>query len=128
MIITAIADAFFIQHPRRKSWSIVIARASFNARSSPTAEIRSIAETICTKVDDQRFGNLDVEWLVTDDQIVAVALLTEQDLQSLGPTFARAWPVEDAAQYSELLNAIDEADRGLRRKPHWSSLLGTSEG
>ncbi len=49
-----------------------------------------------------------------DDRIVAVALLTEHDLGLLGPTFNRAWPVENAPSFSELLRAIDEADRDLR--------------
>jgi hypothetical protein len=31
----------------------------------------------------------------------------------LGPTFDRAWPVEDAPGFNELLRAIDEADRRL---------------
>ena len=47
------------------------------------------------------------------DRIVAVGLLTRRDLNLLGPTFDRAWPVEDAPAFSELLRAIDEADRRL---------------
>jgi len=47
------------------------------------------------------------------DRIVAVGLLTRHDLDSLGPTFDRAWPVEDAPIFSELLRAIDQADREL---------------
>ncbi|HEX6661580.1 MAG TPA: hypothetical protein VF067_06910 [Sphingomicrobium sp.] len=45
------------------------------------------------------------------DRIVAVALLTESDLTLLGPTFSRAWPVEDAPVFVELLREIDKADR-----------------
>ena len=47
------------------------------------------------------------------DRIVAVGLLTRHDLDALGPTFDRAWPVEDAPIFSELLRAIDQADRDL---------------
>jgi hypothetical protein len=47
------------------------------------------------------------------DQIVAVGLLTRHDLQLLGPTFDRVWPVEEAPSFNELLRAIDEADRKL---------------
>ena len=47
------------------------------------------------------------------DRIVAVGLLTRRDLNLLGPTFDRAWPVEEAPEFSELLRAIDEADREL---------------
>lgn len=48
------------------------------------------------------------------DRIVAVGLLTKQELILLGPTFNRTWPVEEAPMFSELLRAIDEADRELR--------------
>ena len=44
------------------------------------------------------------------DRIVAVGLLTRHDLDALGPSFQRAWPVEDAPIFSELLRAIDQAD------------------
>jgi hypothetical protein len=47
------------------------------------------------------------------ERIVAVGLLTQQDLNLLGPTFERAWPVEEAPEFDELLHAIDEADRKL---------------
>jgi hypothetical protein len=52
-------------------------------------------------------------YTVMDERIVAVGLLTQQDLSLLGPTFERAWPVEEAPSFSELLRAIDEADRRL---------------
>jgi hypothetical protein len=45
------------------------------------------------------------------ERIVAVGLLTQQDLNLLGPAFGRAWPVEDVPAFEELLRAIDEADR-----------------
>lgn len=48
------------------------------------------------------------------DRIVAVGLLTEIDLNRLGDTFTRLWPVEDAPCFEELLSAIDEADRQLQ--------------
>ena len=50
------------------------------------------------------------------ERIVAVGLLTQRELNILGPTFDRAWPVEDAPQFNELLQAIDEADRQLQRQ------------
>jgi hypothetical protein len=49
------------------------------------------------------------------ERIVAVGLLTQSDLNALGPTFDRIWPVEDAPSFSELLRAIDEADEELQR-------------
>jgi len=53
-----------------------------------------------------------------DDQqrIVAVGLLTVRDLDRLGPTFDRAYPIDDTPCFSELLRAIDVADRELRQE------------
>jgi hypothetical protein len=52
---------------------------------------------------------------VAQERIVAVGLLTRRELNVLGPTFDRVWPVEEAPSFSELLRAIDEADRQLMR-------------
>jgi hypothetical protein len=52
---------------------------------------------------------------VRDDRIVAVGLLTQANLDTLGPTFSHAWPVEEAPCFSELLRAIHEADGELRQ-------------
>jgi hypothetical protein len=49
------------------------------------------------------------------ERIVAVGLLTQQDLGLLGPTFDRAWPVDEVPCFSDLLRAIDEADEKLRQ-------------
>ena len=51
--------------------------------------------------------------MLPQDRIVAVGLLTRQDLTVLGPAFDRVWPVEEAPSFNELLRAIDEADRKL---------------
>ena len=50
------------------------------------------------------------------DKIVAVGLLTRNDVRLLGPSFDRLWPVEDAPHFRGLLNAIDEADRRLMQE------------
>jgi len=50
---------------------------------------------------------------VPQDRIIAVGLLTQHDLNALGPTFTRLWPVEEAPIFVELLRAIDDADREL---------------
>ncbi len=53
-----------------------------------------------------------------NQRIVAVGLLTQQDLNLLGPTFERVWPVEDApSSFEELLFAIDQAERELQEVP-----------
>ena len=49
------------------------------------------------------------------ERIVAVGLLTGRDLGLLGPSFDRAWPVEEAPSFNELLRAIDEAYRKLEQ-------------
>ncbi|HEV2596492.1 MAG TPA: hypothetical protein VGU01_14975 [Sphingomicrobium sp.] len=52
------------------------------------------------------------------ERIVAVGLLTRRDLNLLGPTFDRVWPVEEAPAFNELLRAIDDADRRLQFENH----------
>ena len=47
--------------------------------------------------------------------IIAVALVTREELELLGPSFNRAYPVNEAPCFGELLLAIDEADRDLWR-------------
>lgn len=51
---------------------------------------------------------------MTERRIVAIALVTRDELARLGPAFRRAWPVEDGPCFAGLLQAIDEADRD-----HW---------
>ena len=59
---------------------------------------------------------------MTDQSIVAVALLTREDVKLLGSAFDRIWPVESAPNFAELLQAIDKADAELKaakaRKTH----------
>ena len=45
-----------------------------------------------------------------DERITAVGLLTQRDVETLGPTFRRLWPIDHAPSFQELLCAIDEAD------------------
>lgn len=50
------------------------------------------------------------------ERIIAVGLLTRRDLEVLGPTFDRIWPVEEAPHFNELLRAIDAADQRLQQQ------------
>lgn len=50
------------------------------------------------------------------DRIVAVGLLTQKELGLLGPAFDRAWPVDKAPQFDDLIKAIDEAEERLNRE------------
>jgi len=52
---------------------------------------------------------------MTKERIVAVCLLTQTELQSLGPSFDRAFPVQETPCFGELLRAIDDADMDLWR-------------
>ena len=52
---------------------------------------------------------------MADNRIIAVGLLTQSDVDRLGQTFDRLWPVDETPCFSGLLQAIDEADRSLRR-------------
>lgn len=50
------------------------------------------------------------------ERIIAIGLLTDADLKKLGPQFSRAYPIDEAPCFGELLHAIDEADRALWRQ------------
>lgn len=52
---------------------------------------------------------------MTEGQIVAVGLLTQDELQLLGAGFKRAWSVDESPCFQGLLEAIDDADRELWR-------------
>ena len=49
------------------------------------------------------------------ERVVAIGLLTKNDVQLLGPSFDRVWPIDDRPCFPDLLKAIDEADRKLGR-------------
>ena len=57
-----------------------------------------------------------MEPTLPSDRIVAVGLLTERDVNLLGPTFRRLWPIESAPSFTELIKAIDEAEQELRTR------------
>ena len=49
-----------------------------------------------------------------DERIVAVALLTQSNLDILGKNLRKVFPIEQVPCFPELLSAIDDADR-----EHW---------
>jgi hypothetical protein len=61
------------------------------------------------------------------DKIVAVGLLTAGDLDMLGPAFKRLWPVEETPCFSGILQAIDEADREIRRDTATTTMSRTAK-
>jgi hypothetical protein len=53
---------------------------------------------------------------MSEERIVAIGLLTESDVRRLGDTFTRLWPVDQTTDFSDLLQAIDEAEERLRHE------------
>jgi hypothetical protein len=52
---------------------------------------------------------------VPRDRIIAVGLLTQHDIEVLGQGFSRLWPVDETPCFTDLLQAIDDADRELEK-------------
>jgi len=52
---------------------------------------------------------------LAEERIVAVGLLTQRDLEVLGHGFSRLWPVDQTPCFTDLLEAIDQADEELKR-------------
>ena len=48
------------------------------------------------------------------ERIVAVGLLTQSNLDLLGAALKKVYPIQDTPCFTELISAIDEADR-----EHW---------
>ena len=53
---------------------------------------------------------------MANERIVAIGLLTQRELEMLGSGFQRVWPVDETPCFSQLLQAIDEADREMWRE------------
>ena len=51
---------------------------------------------------------------MANERIVAVGLLTQREVELLGQGFSRLWPVDETPCFTDLLEAIDEADRELQ--------------
>ena len=58
---------------------------------------------------------------MSDERVVAVGLLTANDLHVLGTGFRRCFPVSEELDFDDLLRAIDEAEArhaaSARRQP-----------
>ncbi len=57
-----------------------------------------------------------VEANMDKQRIVAVALVTQPELELLGPSFTRSFPVDETPCFGKLLRAIDDADREMWRE------------
>jgi hypothetical protein len=49
-------------------------------------------------------------------RIVALALLTQPELDQLGQALNRVWPLEEGSSFEGLIGAIDAADLELREE------------
>lgn len=52
---------------------------------------------------------------LSEERIIALGLLTKRDVEVLGSGFTRVWQIQETPCFSQLLRAIDEADRELVR-------------
>ncbi len=79
------------------------------------ARHRPAGETLGTCGAGLRYLLLMQNWRMTvsDNRIVAVGLLTQHELDMLGHSFTRLWPVDEAPLFQDLILAIDKADREL---------------
>jgi hypothetical protein len=53
---------------------------------------------------------------LAEQRIVAVGLLTQREVELLGDGFSRLWPVDNTPCFTELIQAIDEADRKFEQE------------
>jgi hypothetical protein len=53
---------------------------------------------------------------LAQERIVAVGLLTQREVDLLGHGFSRLWPVDKTPCFTELIEAIDEADEELKHR------------
>jgi hypothetical protein len=53
---------------------------------------------------------------LTEERIVAVGLLTQREVELLGHGFSRLWPIDETPCFTELIKAIDDADRQLEQE------------
>ena len=51
-----------------------------------------------------------------EERIVAVGLLTRREVTMLGAQLSRLYPVKEDSKFSDLIEAIDQADRDYHRK------------
>lgn len=51
------------------------------------------------------------------EDIVAIGLLTQDDIRRLGNNFSRLFPVPRDGTFDDLIKAIDEADRERQHRP-----------
>lgn len=51
------------------------------------------------------------------EDIIAIGLLTQEDIRRLGQNFSRLFPVPRDGAFDDLIRAIDDADRNRHQRP-----------
>lgn len=49
-------------------------------------------------------------------RVVAVGLLTQDEVSLIGAQLSRLYPIKDDCQFADLIEAIDQADRDFHRQ------------
>lgn len=52
--------------------------------------------------------------MASSERVVAIGILTDRDIERLGPAFGRLFPIDETPCFYDLLSAIDQAERQLR--------------
>lgn len=81
---------------------------------------QSLGGSTVYRIGSETLGTTNIcdRWprLMVQQRITAIGLLTDDDLGRLGSEFKRAWPIDEAPCFSQLLQAIDEAERECWRQ------------
>ena len=54
---------------------------------------------------------------VKEEEIIAIGLLTQSDVDRLGPAFRRIYPVDETRLFDDLLRAIDDRTHAGKSSP-----------
>ncbi len=63
------------------------------------------------RIRDVVNGNQEDDVAANDDRVIAVGLLTQSDLDRLGQGFRRIFPIPDAGDFDDLIQALDQISR-----------------
>jgi hypothetical protein len=80
--------------------------------------IDAAGETIGTSHSRERFSNMDQfrHSVGLCEGVMALGLAARDQRALFVPAFARAWPIEEATQFTPLLHQIDHAECEMRRR------------
>ena len=84
----------------------------------PNIQLRIETQVKCLALVLQQFVDFKTNFgkVVEQRRIVALALLTQPELDQLGQALARVWPLQEGTSFEGLIEAIDAADNELREE------------